>query len=288
MKRTNIRKYIKNRPYLLDPWRLHSYEEAVHAWESAGYPAAITLLENARIKSGKTPEAWRQILGMNAAQIDKWERKRCSRVNIPRRVFVLAAILTVLTLFFSCTSPGRSIAYSAYHAVVQFINDHIIIRSDKHMDQYSSVPAIAYGESNENEPIQFSSIPEAIEHVEHNLYYLEDYQDLIESITLYPVVQPYLQTVYLMEDDTRIIVEQMLQDDIDDSMVSIEKTSAEYMQFSSEEGVEVYGVYTPEDSLFTGMIVGEVLGGPIIITNVASKDAISDYLEPLAIAYYYS
>lgn len=51
MKRTNIRKYIKNRPYLLDPWRLHSYEEAVHAWESAGYPAAITLLENARIKS---------------------------------------------------------------------------------------------------------------------------------------------------------------------------------------------------------------------------------------------
>ena len=109
MKRRKVRKRLKRKPYLLDPWRIHSYSEARQQWEEEGYPSAASIFERARAKSDKPPEEWRRFSGTDSQRLSQWEEEGARPTpHLPRRILLLAALLTILSLFFACTPAIRA------------------------------------------------------------------------------------------------------------------------------------------------------------------------------------
>ncbi len=288
MKRRKVRKRLKRKPYLLDPWRIHSYSEARQQWEEEGYPSAASIFERARAKSDKAPEEWRRFSGTDPQRLSQWEEEEARPApHLPRRILLLAALLTILSLFFACTPAIRAAIREAYNAVVEFFDQYIIIRSNDTEEQYGEIPVVRSRTGEIDGQTSFASLDDLVDYIQQDVYILEEYKDSIFSITLYSGAYTsleYVRTEYHIGDkDIIVYIEQDLQKSQAQTRGTIEVEGQVYDQYVSKGGIEINGVYMAEEDMFTGLIIGQRTS--ITIDGITDPSQIDSILESLTLLW---
>ncbi|HWR23458.1 MAG TPA: hypothetical protein VN366_08270, partial [Feifaniaceae bacterium] len=119
-----LRRRIRLKPYLIDPYRKISRREARRIWKEQGRPDVFELLEGARKKAGMTPEEWQTLTGLKVKNA-----RAAAHSAVLRRWAIACAVVLALSAFLALTAPGQAFAAKVYRTVVTIIENYIKISS---------------------------------------------------------------------------------------------------------------------------------------------------------------
>ena len=165
------KRLIRRKPYLLDPYRCRSAEEAQKILDEEGILSPDALLSAARVRAGMSEAEWEAYTGISSEEMRrKIERLTPIRIgkvfSLSRRAAVALIIVVVLALFMACTPIGRAWVVAAYNAIVEVVDGILYIRTDEKTDISRDEPTI---ESIEDTITYFDSVSDAVEQIEESV-----------------------------------------------------------------------------------------------------------------------
>lgn len=285
-----IKKLIRQKPYLIDPYRIMSMKEAAKIWNNREYPSDEMLLEIARTKLGMTPAEW-------AALIRKSYTKHSPimgglvKAFIRRKKLAAACVLAlILALFMVFTAPGKALAMRIYNIVVTIIENMLYIHpadADPLVDTPISFNEISQiGDVIEDVTHSFGTLEEAKEYLERKLAYVKSETFALDSIQYHKSAfsGEYLELSYHSEKYPAILkLTHRWPDNISDYEAKLNLGASSYMQTMLNSGHVVEG-FIKDNDIYIGVITIKrlILSIEIEITPV-DKESIEEILKIIAI-----
>ena len=274
-----LKSKIKRKPWLLESDRfLSDYKAHRLALAQGGYPSASSIMESARIKSGKTIEEWIVLTGV---RFEREERKLKNRVFAKRRKLIaITAGILLIGAFFGLTPKGRALAEEAIATITEFFDNVLYIhpvgtsRYDIH-----EIPEASPGVPDETE-IKLSTLDEIPNYIEDSFLYLqgEDFDVVEILLTTYSYQKPGFTIEYYMGDSDIVLSEQWPSDDQKHITLGV---SGEYFSYKLPSGDTLEGSYDREDQSFAAAMICDELVFSIFADDIPTDIAMFKILDAL-------
>lgn len=268
-----------NKPYLIDPYRIMSLKKAKAICRKRGYPSDEELLENVRIKMGKTHAQWIDLIG-----VSKYGRVKAvaelKRLMIRRRKRVIVYVCGALIVsFMSFTSPGRALAVEIFRVVVTVIENILYIRPvgvDPTIDTRIDSDEISLIEQDLDErTISFETVDEIKRYVQKPLLFLDSQDFDIETIQYSEtsILEDSVQIEYRStSSDIRVGIFISWPNNIDAVSKNLNIDGGEYIHTIMDSGIVMEGVITP-DRQYMGIAT---LEDSVIYVNIQLQQDIDE------------
>ena len=267
------------KPWLLEPDRLLSNRKAhLLALAQGGYPSAASIMEGARIKSGKSLEEWIRLTGFQPKSTKDTTKKKVS-VKSQRLIAIAISILLIIT-FFGFTPQGRALAEEAITTITEFFDNVLYIhpvgtsRYDIH-----EIPEASPDVPEETE-IKLQSLGEISEYVNDSFLYLqgEEFEMVEILLTTYSYRKPGFTIEYYRGDSDIALSEQWPTEDQLDVVLGVE---GEYFSYTLPSGNTLEGSYLEEDQSFAAAMLCNEFVFCIFANDVPTQDAMYEILDSL-------
>lgn len=275
------KRLIRRKPYLLDPYRCRSAEEAQKILDEEGVLSPDALLSAARVRAGMSEAEWEAYTGISSEEmrrkIERLTPIRTGKVfSLSRRAAVTLIIVVVFTLFMACTPIGRALAVAAYNAIVEVVDGILYIRTDEEADISRDEPTI---ELIEDTITYFDSVSDAVEQIDEPILCFQN--DVAELVSMRKVISPVkglvVESEYSLSDHINITIKQEWGNSHVGSIVT-DDTKA-HVRIVLPDGLIIDGVYANDDMSFVGVAVtGETIIH-VCIMNIPSTDKIQEVLS---------
>lgn len=288
---SKLKKKIRNRPSLIDPYRSISYKQARRLWKELGRPDAMELMEGARIKAGKTREEWEAITGLSFRKLRKLERPRVFGMS---RRFAIACIIALLfASFLAFTTPGRTLAHAIYETFSTIIGDMLHISTTDDLDVMLIEPKTPSPAEGRPESLVLSENSEQMEallaqtqaQADKPLLYLEGGNYHLENITASDskVMGTMVESIYLLDGhEIRLIQRWPLEDQPMEANLNLQEGT--YYASASEIGLHFEGAYVEADHSYLGGTITDSMIVLIQISNVSDINSVDEIVSD--VAYY--
>lgn len=257
-----------NKPYLIDPYRQISLQEAKHIWLKTGYPSDEELLNRACLIAGKTQAEWSFL----------FPRKRYRKQTLFRKpLIVVYAIVLVFITFLTFTIPGRAFAKNIYDTISKIIENILYIRpeeTDFPDDSYILPQDIPDYENKENGIKEFKNLKEAQEYIGKSIIVLDNLEYTATDIIVKesPISGTILEFSYSNESEFVISMAQQWTGNANDRAFNIDISNADYHKRELPMGFSIEGLLT-EDNTYTGFAILE----DIVFTISINSETLSWY-----------
>jgi len=272
-----LKNKMTRKPWLLEPDRFLSDHKAHRlALAQGGYPSAASIMENARVKAGKSQEEWIAITGF---QREACEKKDRSVVRKRRLITVLAGVLFAMVLF-SLTPKGRALAEGAVATITEFFENVLYIHpAGTSMDDIHEIPAASPGVPDETE-IKLNSIDEISNYIDDPFLYLKggEFEAAEILLTTYSDRKPGFTIEYYKGDSDIALSEQWPAEDQMNITLGIE---GEYFSYTLPSGDTLEGSYYEEDRSFAAAMICNELVFCIFANDVPTDTAMYEILDSL-------
>lgn len=264
MKWNRLKRRIRLKPDLIDPYRSISHREARRIWRKEGRPGVFEVLEGARKKAGKTPEEWEALTGLRQKQA----------YHAPgaavRRWAVACAVVLLIGAFLAFTAPGRAFAAKVYQTFTTIAENILNIRATEERNTSDVEPN---AELSETERMKLSSLDEAEKQVGMPLLYLADTNYRLDEIDISnsPITGLAVLSKYSSFKNTVITIEQNWPIDGQKVELDLFISSGEHYSFDSASGLSFEGVYVEADDSYLG---GAVQGTMLVTVGTSPIDNI--------------
>jgi hypothetical protein len=274
-----LKNKITRKPWLLEPDRLLSDHKAHRlALAQGGYPSAVSIMENARIKAGKSQEEWIAITGFQAEN-EGHDRKSRPLVKRRRLIAVFASVLLVIA-FFSFTPKGRALAQDAIATITEFFENVLYIHPiGTSMDDVHEIPVASPGVPDETE-IKLNSLDEIPNYIDDPFLYLKggEFEAAEILLTTYSDRKPGFTIEYYKGDSDIVLSEQWPAEDQLNITLGIE---GEYFSYMLPTGDTLEGSYLEEDQSFAAAMICDGLVFSIYANDVPTDTAMYEILDSL-------
>lgn len=271
------KRLILNKPYLIDPYRQISFQEAKHIWLKTGYPCDEELLNRACLIAGKTQAEWSFL----------FPRKRYRKQTLFRRpLIVVYAIVLVFITFLTFTIPGRAFAKNIYDTISKIIENILYIRpeeTDFPDDSYILPEDIPSHDNKEKGTKEFKNLKETQEYIGKRIVFLDNLKYTATDIIVKesPISGTILEFSYSNESGFSISMVQQWTDNANKRVLSIDISNADYHKRELPMGFSIEGLLT-EDNTYTGFaILGDIVFTISIYSEALSWDDINAILDNL-------
>jgi len=274
-----LKNKIKRKPWLLESDRfLSDYKAHRLALTQGGYPSASSIMENARIKAGKSLEEWIALTGF---RFEREERKLKNRVFAKRRKLIAITVaILLIAAFFGLTPKGRALAEEAIATITEFFDNVLYIhpagtsRYDIH-----EIPEASPGVPEETE-YKLKSLGEISDYVNDPFLYLhgEEFEAAEILLTTYSYRNPGFTIEYYWGDSDIVLSEQWPSDDQKHITLGFE---GEYFSFTLSGGNVLEGSYFKEDESFSAAMICNDMVFSIYANDVPSVSAMYQILNAL-------
>lgn len=277
------KRLIRRKPYLLDPYRCRSAEEAQKILDEEGVLSPDALLSAARVRAGMSEAEWEAYTGISSEEMRrKIERLTPIRIgkvfSLSRRAAVTLIIVVVLALFMACTPIGRALAVAAYNAIVEVVDGILYIRTDEEADISRDELTI---ESIEDAITYFDSVSDAAEQIDEPILCFQNDAAELDGICMVsnPIDGTYLESRYLLHDGIKVAIEQSWGGKHEENVVA--NPMQETISVLLDNGIAIDGVYSSSDSVFVGVAVAPYTVIRICVENIHETDTIQELLNDL-------
>lgn len=274
-----LKNKIARKPWLLESDRFLSDHKAHRlALAQGGYPSASFIMENARIKAGKSLEEWTALTGFC---FEHEERKLKERVFAKRRKLIAITVgIMLIVAFFGLTPKGRALAEEAIATITEFFDNVLYIhpvgtsRYDIH-----EIPEASPGVPDETE-IKLNKLDEIPNYIENPFLYLqgEDFEVVEILLTTYSYRKPGFTIEYYRGDSDIALSEQWPSEDQLDVVLGVE---GEYFSYTLPSGDTLEGSYLKKDQSFAAAMLCNELVFCIFANDVPTMDAMYEILDSL-------
>lgn len=279
------KRLIRRKPYLLDPYRCRSAEEAQKILDEEGVLSPDALLSAARIRAGMSEAEWEAYTGISSEEMRrKIERLTPIRIgkvfSLSRRAAVALIIVVVLALFMACTPIGRAWAVAAYNAIVEVVDGILYIRAEaKADDVYSRAQSV---DNIDTTYISFDSVDDMLKSIDEPVFYLSSADATIDSIQLVrsAILGDYIESSYSFDKGENLLIKQKWGSNLGDSITMYNDQNCTTVML--DNGIEIVGVYSPASSMFTGTAITKDTIARVFIKNIKSEDNVKGLLESLS------
>lgn len=275
-----LKNKIKRKPWLLESDRfLSDFKAHRLALAQGGYPSASSIMESARIKSGKSLEEWVALTGFRFV---REERKLKNRVFGKRRRLIAVTVgILLIAAFFGLTPKGRALAAEAIATITEFFDNVLYIhpvgtsRYDIH-----EIPEASPGVPDETE-MKLNTLDEIPNYIEDSFLYLqgEDFDVVEILLTTYSYQKPGFTIEYYMGDSDIVLSEQWPSDDQKHITLGV---SGEYFSYTLPSGYTLEGSYDKEDQSFAAAMICDELVFSIFADDIPTNIAMFRILDALA------
>lgn len=284
-----LRKKIRNRPSLIDPYRSISYEQARKLWKELGRPDAMELMEGARIKAGKTREEWESITGLSFRKFKKQER--FCVLGVSRRWAIACIIVLLFASFLAFTTPGRTLAHAIYETFSAIIGDMLHISITDDLDAMLTAPQTpSPPEGGSESPVLFAngeqkeaSLAQVQAQLDEPLLYLKGGKYHLDNISVSDskVMGMLIESAYRLDGhEIRLIQRWPLEDQPMETNLNLEE--AVYYAASTEIGLTFEGAYTKVDQSYVGGTVTDTMTVLIYINNLSDLNTVDKIASHIA------
>ena len=274
-----LKNKIARKPWLLESDRFLSDHKAHRlALAQGGYPSASFIMENARIKAGKSLEEWTALTGFC---FEHEERKLKERVFAKQRKLIAIIVgIMLIVAFFGLTPKGRALAEEAIATITEFFDNVLYIhpvgtsRYDIH-----EIPEASPGVPDETE-IKLNKLDEIPNYIENPFLYLqgEDFEVVEILLTTYSYRKPGFTIEYYRGDSDIALSEQWPSEDQLDVVLGVE---GEYFSYTLPSGDTLEGSYLKKDQSFAAAMLCNELVFCIFANDVPTMDAMYEILDSL-------
>lgn len=279
------KRLIRRKPYLLDPYRCRSAEDAQKILDEEGVLSPDALLSAARIRAGMSEAEWEAYTGISSEEMRrKIERLTPIRIgkvfSLSRRAAVALIIVVVLTLFMACTPIGRAWAVAAYNAIVEVVDGILYIRAEaKADDVYNRAQSV---DNIDTTYVSFDSVDDMLKSIDEPVFYLSSANATLDGIQLVKstVLGDYIESSYSFSAETYVIINQELKRNLNDS-ITLYNNQGEAI-VTLDNGIEIVGVFSPASNMFTGTAIAKDVIARVFIKNIESEDDIKVLLSSLS------
>ncbi len=270
MKWYRLKRRIRLKPNLIDPYRSISYREARRIWRTEGRPGALEILEGARKKAGKTPEEWEALTGLKQKQT-----YRTPGAAVRRWAFACVFVLLV-SAFLAFTAPGRAFAAKVYRTFTT-IAENIFIRKEENPSVSYLEPRSEYDDGNS---VKMESLQNAYESIGKPFLYFPDKQYSLTSIeTVKNQSGTILITQYTKGDVLIHLIHRWPQKGQENKLV-IQRLDEQYYSTYTSSGLLIEGIYA-EDHTYQGGTVGDDFIIKVILEQVTNASEIESIVNPI-------
>lgn len=277
------KRLIRRKPYLLDPYRCRSAEEAQKILDEEGVLSPDALLSAARVRAGMSEAEWEAYTGISSEEMRrKIERLTPIRIgkvfSLSRCAAVALIIVVVLALFMACTPIGRAWVVAAHNAIVEVVDGILYIRTDEKTDISRDEPTI---ESIEDTITYFDSVSDAVEQIDEPILCFQNDVAELDEICMdsNPIEEMYLASSYLLHDGIKVTIEQSWGSKHEENIVM--NPMRETISILLDNGMVIDGVYSSSDSAFVGAAVTPYTVIRICVENIHETDTIQELLNDL-------
>ncbi len=274
-----LKNKITRKPWLLEPDRLLSDHKAHRlTLTQGGYPSATSIMENARIKAGKSQEEWIRLTGFQPQSAKDTPKKKVS-VKSQRLIAIAISILLIIT-FFGFTPQGRALAEEAITTITEFFDNVLYIhpvgtsRNDIH-----EIPVASPGVPDETE-IKLDSLDDISNYIEDSFLYLRGtkFETIEILLTTYSDRKPGFTIEYYKGDSDIVLSEQWPAEDQLNITLGIE---GEYFSYTLPSGDTLEGSYLEADQSFAAAMLCDGLVFSIYANDVPTDTAMYEILDSL-------
>ena len=281
MRWRKLKKYIQAHPYLIDKTYKLSMEEAQKRIDAAHMPTFEETIRAAMRKSSLPASAWEPALRV----IDRRKKERARRkVLIP-----ITASLAAVTVFFSATPIGQTLAADAARLVARIFDGSIVVESmgssgeitiPRETEPEGALPPAPAENGEEQAEIAYSSFAELYEKTGLNPIIVSYEGYTLKSITLYPdeVDGKTLSVIYQNEALGELVTQQIWGNG-EGSAIHMEEPYFEKPILNGSQSM--YCRINKEDKLFEGAAIleGEKVIFQIGFAEEAPADAMINSLQ---------
>lgn len=274
-----LKNKINRKPWLLEPDRfLSDFKAHRLALTQGGYPSASSIMENARIKAGKSLEEWIALTGF---RFEREESKLKNRVFAKRRKLIAVTVgIMLIVAFFGLTPKGRALAEEAIATITEFFDNVLYIhpvgtsRYDIH-----EIPEASPGIPEEME-YKLKSLGEISDYLNSPFLYLhrEEFEMVEILLTTYSYRKPGFTIEYYRGDSDIALSEQWPAKDQLDIVLGVE---GEYFSYTLPSGNTLEGSYLKEDQSFAAAMLCNELVFCIFANDVPNIDVMYQILDSL-------
>lgn len=274
-----LKSRIARKPWLLDSDRFLSNHKAHRlALAQGGYPSASSIMENARIKAGKTLEEWTTLTGF---RFEHEEHKLKSRAFAKRRKLIAVTVgILLIVAFFGLTPKGRALAEEAIATITEFFDNVLYIHPvDTSRYDIHEIPEASPGVPDETE-VKLNTQDEIPNYIDDSFLYLkgEDF-DVVEIIlTTHSYQKPGFTIRYFMGESDIVLSELWPSEDQRHITLGLE---GEYFSYSLSNGNVLEGSFFLEDRSFAAAMISGELVFSIFANNVDSLEVMYKILDGL-------
>lgn len=274
MKWNRLKRRIRLKPDLIDPYRSISHREARRIWRKEGRPGVFEVLEGARKKAGKTPEEWEALTGLRQKQAYP------APGAAVRRWTVACAVVLLIGAFLAFTAPGRAFAAKVYQTFTTIAENILNIRATEERNTSDVEPNAGVSE---DERIKLSSLDEAAKQADHDLLYLANKEFLLESIDIRSsqVTGLIVWSKYKTPDKITIIIQQRWPLNGQKAELDLLFENATYYASISPTGLIFQGAYTKDDQTYLGGAIQDNMLITINISPVSQPEGVNPIIEKL-------
>ena len=270
---------IKRKPWLLESDRfLSDYKAHRLALTQGGYPSASSIMENARIKAGKTFEEWTALTGFCFVHE---ERKLINRVFAKqRKLIAITVAILLIAAFFGLTPKGRALAEEAITTITEFFDNVLYIhpvgtsRYDIH-----EIPVASPGVPDQTET-RLNSREDIPNYISNSYLYLrgDRFEEVEVLLTTYSYRKPGFTIRYFMGDSDIALSEQWPSEDQLNIVLGVE---GEYFSYTLPSGDTLEGSYFEDDQSFSAAMVCNDLVFSVYANYVPTIDVMYEILDSL-------
>lgn len=125
---------LREKPYLLDVYRVRNAAAAQRLARSAGIATASDIMSMAQNRSGMTAEQWTEYVRISEEKISRIDRKAATiRVigtfELSQRAIITWLLAVAITAFMAITPTGRAWAIALYKTVAEVVNDILFVKA---------------------------------------------------------------------------------------------------------------------------------------------------------------
>lgn len=281
------KRIILNKPYLIDPYRQISLNEAKELWRRAGYPNDEELLNRACLIAGKTSTEWSFLFNREKDRKQAFFAKLKNVKLFGKPAIIVSTIVLALIALLTFTAPGRAFAKKIYNTITKIIEDILYIRPDDTSFQNDSLilpQDIPDHENKEEGTKEYTSLKEAQEYIGKSIIFLDNLEYTVTDIivTESPISGTILEFSYRGSSEIGISIVQQWTDNISDRALSIDISNTDYHKKELSMGFFIEGTLT-EDNIYNGFaIIEDIVFTISINSETLSWDTINAILDNLS------
>lgn len=268
---------LREKPYLLDVYRVRNAAAAQRLARSAGIATASDIMSMAQNRSGMTAEQWTEYVRISEEKISRIDRKAATiRVigtfELSQRAIITWLLAVAITAFMAITPTGRAWAIALYKTVAEVVNDILFVKAGEKAES-DNIPHI---EITEEHASGLASLDEASNIIDGYIFCVspqiaKEYSIVLKKSRTYG---DCLKTRYTMDNGTIITLFQYIGAEPFDYVTLDDKK--DIVSVNDDNGITLKGVYSRADKACIGSLTYSGITAEITINNLSSKDEIED------------